>query len=333
MGAKHLSYAGRLILVKSVLTQIHSYWSRVFLLPKAIIHKVESICRAYLWSGSDEHHKVPAVAWHKCCLPKDQGGLGIINCYHWNIATLGKYIWWVSNKKDSLWVRWVHHLYIKQHDWWQYSPSLQSSWTWRQLCKVKDLLAPGFAQWLQVPYSTSLVYKWLSGSQVTVHWKPYVWNRLALPKVNFINWLFIQGRLLTKDRLAKFGVINDGICFLCGNMQETSLHLFFECPFSLRCLHLLQTWLGFYWTVDIIANSLKWREKSLLRKKIILAAIASLVYYIWEGRNKCRLGDWVARPEAVRERIHATLRGRLHMLQMEKVPSRDIVWVKNVILC
>ncbi|XP_074266664.1 uncharacterized protein LOC141589943 [Silene latifolia] len=316
-GALPFKYLGINISHKR-LTKIHSYWARVFLLPKAIIHKVESICRAYLWSGSDEHHK---------------GGLGIINCYHWNIATLGKYIWWVANKKDSLWVRWVYHLYIKQHDWWQYSPSLQTSWTWRQLCKVKDLLAPGFAQWLQVPYSISLVYSWLSGSQVTVPWIPYVWNRLALPKVNFINWLFIQGRLLTKDRLAKFGVINDGICFLCGTMQETSLHLFFECPFSLRCLHLLQTRLGFFWTVDVIANSLNWREKSLLRKKIILAAIASLVYYIWEGRNKCRLGDWVARPEAVRERIHATLRGRLHMLQMEKVPSRDIEWVKNVILC
>ncbi|XP_074271297.1 uncharacterized protein LOC141595229 [Silene latifolia] len=238
---------------------------------KLLVHKVESICRAYLWSVSDEHHKVPAVAWDKCCLPKAQGGLGIINCYNWNIATLGKYIWWVANKKDCFWVN--------------------------------------------------------------VHWQPYVWNRLALPKVNFINWLFIQGRLLTKDRLAKFGVINDGVCFLCGNMQETSLHLFFECPFSLRCLRLLQTWLGFSWTTDIKDNSLKWRGRSLLRKKLILAALASLVYYIWEGRNKCRIGDWVPRPENVRKRIHDVLRGRMHMLKLEKVPSRDMVWVQDVILC
>ncbi|XP_074300593.1 uncharacterized protein LOC141631876 [Silene latifolia] len=297
-GAKHLSYAGRLLLVKTVLTQIHSYWARIFLLPKAIIHKVESICRAYLWSGTKEHHKAPAVAWDKCCLPKNQGELGILNCYNWNIATLGKYIWWVANKKDCLWVRWVHHLYIKQHDWWHYSPTTNSSWTWRQLCKVKALLEPGFVHhnWLQAPYSATAVYKWLSGDHLKVSWQPFVCNRLTLPRVNFINWLFIKSRLLTKDRLAKFGVIIDGVCYLCGTLQET----------------------------------LKWRGRSLLHKKLILAALASLVNFIWEGQNKCRVENWVPHPEHIRKRIQDVLSDRLTSLRMERVHSWDMNWVKEV---
>ncbi|XP_074305776.1 uncharacterized protein LOC141640997 [Silene latifolia] len=50
-GAKQLSYAGRLTLVKTVLSQLHCYWARIYLIPKGVIHKVDSICRNYLWSG------------------------------------------------------------------------------------------------------------------------------------------------------------------------------------------------------------------------------------------------------------------------------------------
>ncbi|XP_074283345.1 uncharacterized protein LOC141607894 [Silene latifolia] len=128
-GTKHLSYAGRLVIVKSVLTQMHSYWVRIFLLPKGVIHKVDSICRNYLWAGSDEYRHAPPVALETCCLPCDKGGLGISNCHLRNIAVLGKYSWWISQLKDSLWVKWVHTIYIKQQDWWQYQPSINSSWT------------------------------------------------------------------------------------------------------------------------------------------------------------------------------------------------------------
>ncbi|XP_074299526.1 uncharacterized protein LOC141630645 [Silene latifolia] len=116
-GEKQLSYAGRLMLVKTVLTQLHCYWARIYLIPKGVIHKVDSICRNYLWSGNDGYHRVPAVSWDNCCQSKINGGLGINNCHVWNIASIGKYTRWVANKKDSLWVKWVHQLYIKQQDW------------------------------------------------------------------------------------------------------------------------------------------------------------------------------------------------------------------------
>ncbi|XP_074296884.1 uncharacterized protein LOC141627544 [Silene latifolia] len=90
-GTKHLSYASRLVLVKSVLTQMHSYWARIFLLPKGVIHKVDSICRNYLWAGLDEYMLAPSVAWETCYLPCDNGGLLIINCHLLNIAVFGKY--------------------------------------------------------------------------------------------------------------------------------------------------------------------------------------------------------------------------------------------------
>ncbi|XP_074265618.1 uncharacterized protein LOC141588059 [Silene latifolia] len=51
-GAKKLSYTRRLVLTQAVLTQLHVYWSRIFVIPITVIDRVTTICRNYLWSGS-----------------------------------------------------------------------------------------------------------------------------------------------------------------------------------------------------------------------------------------------------------------------------------------
>ncbi|XP_074301151.1 uncharacterized protein LOC141632503 [Silene latifolia] len=56
-GARKLSYAGRLVLVQAVLSQLHSFWARIFLIPVTVMDRIELICRNYLWSGSEEFQK------------------------------------------------------------------------------------------------------------------------------------------------------------------------------------------------------------------------------------------------------------------------------------
>ena len=50
--SKALSYPGRLQLIKSVITSIANFWSSAFCLPQACIDEIESMCSAFLWSGS-----------------------------------------------------------------------------------------------------------------------------------------------------------------------------------------------------------------------------------------------------------------------------------------
>ncbi|KAL9662666.1 hypothetical protein QQ045_027499 [Rhodiola kirilowii] len=50
--ARFLSYAGRLVLIKHVLSCIGSYWMRVLTFPKGVLKKISAICRTYLWSGA-----------------------------------------------------------------------------------------------------------------------------------------------------------------------------------------------------------------------------------------------------------------------------------------
>ncbi|XP_074277300.1 uncharacterized protein LOC141600943 [Silene latifolia] len=120
-------------------------------------------------SGSDQYLKSPAVSWDKVCNEKRYGGLNIVNARVWNQAVIGKYTWWLAAKSDHMWIRWVDHVYMKGKDWQEYTPTANSSWTWRKICQVRDILKSGFqnGQWNDNKgvYSVSSGYKWLCGQQ------------------------------------------------------------------------------------------------------------------------------------------------------------------------
>lgn len=48
---RFLSYAGRLLLIKSVIISLVNFWTSVYLLPSKCIKDIESICGAFLWTG------------------------------------------------------------------------------------------------------------------------------------------------------------------------------------------------------------------------------------------------------------------------------------------
>ena len=83
------------------------------------------------------------VAWETICKPRKQGGLEIKRLYNWNLAAIVKYVWWISEKKDNLWVKWVHSIYIKkQGDWMTHEPGYNTLWAWRHICQGKNILKP-----------------------------------------------------------------------------------------------------------------------------------------------------------------------------------------------
>lgn len=62
------------------------------------------------------------VAWKTMCLEKQFGGLGLRDTKTWNEALLTKTLWNIHSKKDSLWCKWVHHIYIKGGSLWTILP-------------------------------------------------------------------------------------------------------------------------------------------------------------------------------------------------------------------
>lgn len=74
---RNLSYAGRLVLVKVVLSTIANYWSQIFILPSGVLVRVQARCRNFLWAGGAEYVKAPLINWKKTCQSKKAGDLGL----------------------------------------------------------------------------------------------------------------------------------------------------------------------------------------------------------------------------------------------------------------
>ncbi|CAH2079181.1 unnamed protein product, partial [Thlaspi arvense] len=99
---KSLSFAGKLLLIKTVIAGISNFWCSSFILPKACINRINSLCSMFLWKGNIEGHHSDRVSWETVTKAKSQGGLEIRDLTTWNKACSG-----------SVWVAWYRKEVLK----------------------------------------------------------------------------------------------------------------------------------------------------------------------------------------------------------------------------
>ncbi|XP_068483362.1 uncharacterized protein [Phaseolus vulgaris] len=98
-----LSLAGRICLIKSVLSSIPLFFMSLFKLPSVVAEKLVRLQRNFLWGWGSDGRKIAWVSWKKVCEPRDYGGLGVIDLRKFNLALLGKWIWRLGTDKGGLW--------------------------------------------------------------------------------------------------------------------------------------------------------------------------------------------------------------------------------------
>ncbi|WMV46797.1 hypothetical protein MTR67_040182 [Solanum verrucosum] len=110
---KKLSYASRIQLVQTMIFGIQAYQAQLYILPTIILKVIDAYCKSYVWSGTNEVTKKTLVAWEKLCSHMACGGLNLKNLTLWNKVTIATNCWDLTNKKDRLWISWVHSYYVK----------------------------------------------------------------------------------------------------------------------------------------------------------------------------------------------------------------------------
>ncbi|KAK2639207.1 hypothetical protein Ddye_027002 [Dipteronia dyeriana] len=99
---KFLSKGGHLVLIKSVLNSIPTYFMSVFRMPIGVVNKIERLQRSFLWGDGIEKRKIHAVDWASVCNNNTSGGLGIGRMVDKNVSLLAKWVWRFGFDRNSL---------------------------------------------------------------------------------------------------------------------------------------------------------------------------------------------------------------------------------------
>ena len=248
------------------------------------------------------------------------------------LPCMGKHVWMSAAKEENLWVKWIHSIYLKEQNWWTYSPKVSDNWYWKAICKVKDIMRRHMSeiQLANMPiYSIKLSYQQMAPTTREEYWAKMVWCRLGIPKHRFIMWLVMKGRLNIKDRLMTIGINQDGCCLLCADHMESHMHLFFNCYFSQKCILSILEWLCMECN-QLIYNTLIRRlhrkKQSKFRRSVLYAAFMSTIYHIWGEQNNALWNSQVKCIDTVIHSIKYNVYTRIYSIIPKKISHSDHRW-------
>lgn len=128
-----------------------------------------------------------------------------------------------------------------------------------------------------------------------VHWSGLMRKNCARPRAIHTTWLACHGRLGTKDRLVRFGMITDKICSLCKEVEETQNHILFSCKVATDIWSNVLNWIGIdhvpqEWPLELdwllnLTNRKGWRAY------LLKLSVTETIYGIWIHRNSKIFGD------------------------------------------
>ncbi|XP_038994982.1 uncharacterized protein LOC120119180 [Hibiscus syriacus] len=149
--------------------------------------------------------------------------------------------------------------------------------------EVHQLLSSGVA-------TASTIWDSIRERRPKVPWQKLLWFPLHIPKYSLITWMAFLDKLPTKVRLQRMGVTNDTICVLCSTEPESRDHLFLSCPIVASLWESIFSFSGLNfaacsWDEFLTQARNNWKQKSLF-SLVMKLALNTLVYFLWEERNK-----------------------------------------------
>jgi hypothetical protein len=110
--ANLLSYSSKLTVIKSTISAMPIFAMCTLLVQVSILDHIEKSCRVFLWNDKNiQKHGKCLAKWDNVCLPKKNGGLGVLNLRVQNQALIIKFLYKFFNRHDTPWVQliWEAH--------------------------------------------------------------------------------------------------------------------------------------------------------------------------------------------------------------------------------
>ncbi|XP_024004984.1 uncharacterized protein LOC112082115 [Eutrema salsugineum] len=155
-------------------------------------------------------------------------------------------------------------------------------------------------------------------------WDPYpgIWFSGATPKYSFMAWLAVNNRLTTGSLMQRWKGDIDTSCSFCDETVESREHLFFACPYTKEIWEAL---VGNLMGANFTSN---WLELITCITQPPYNAVVSFilryifqatVHTIWCERNRRRHGENRTPKELILKRLDITMRNRLSTLKRNGV--------------
>ncbi|KAL4589338.1 hypothetical protein LXL04_002244 [Taraxacum kok-saghyz] len=171
----------------------------------------------------------------------------------------------------------------------------QHIWLLWYIYAIQKCLYKGMEADKSIPFHTPVMdILWmrecLESFKTMGHIQYQQWNKWVPKKHNIFIWRLSKDRIPTRRKLNDMGMyIPCTLCPLCGDCEEDSTHLFFECSKTARAWQKFGDW----WSLDVpllrdVEDLYNWswitqsNEKNLLKFQ---AAFSALLVTIWRTRN------------------------------------------------
>ena len=176
---------------------VTNFWSSTFVLPKACISKINSLCGAFLWHGSAEGSHSARVSWEIVTLAKEEGGLGCRDLVAWNKACSLKLIWLLFSNSGSIWVAWYKAEVLKGSlsNFWITKEKKKYSWFTNKLLKLGSIAY----DWITVKVGNGREARfwtdnWSPVGSIYKFLAPVTANSMGIPISATLHDLFVRDR-------------------------------------------------------------------------------------------------------------------------------------------
>ncbi|XP_048615609.1 uncharacterized protein LOC125588345 [Brassica napus] len=140
LSTRRLSRAGKMTMLKSILTAIPTHIISCFQIPVSLCKRIQSVLTRFWWDGPEGNKKMCWVSWDKLTKPKAEGGLGFRDIQLFNQALLAKVAWRIITVPNCLLARILTGKYCKKQSFLNVANPSVASHGWRGILWGRELL-------------------------------------------------------------------------------------------------------------------------------------------------------------------------------------------------